>query len=66
MLALYSCVTLETISVKERINVVDKKEEFFKDYDTLLDIFYGNFKAGAITIYIFWVDDAYMARSMQC
>jgi hypothetical protein len=37
---------LETINTKEHINVVNTKEDVFKDYGAILDKCYGRFKPG--------------------
>jgi hypothetical protein len=39
---------LETLNIKEHINIVDAQESHFKDYGTLLDKLYVNFKPNII------------------
>jgi hypothetical protein len=39
---------LQTINIKEHINVMEMKEDFFKDYGEMLYMLYGTFKPGAI------------------
>jgi hypothetical protein len=39
---------LQTLNIKEHVNVVDTKEDVFKDYGAILDTFYGTFKPGTI------------------
>jgi hypothetical protein len=39
---------LKTLNIKAHVNVVDTKEDVFKDYGTMLDTFYWNFKPGTI------------------
>jgi hypothetical protein len=57
---------LDTLNIKENVNVVNTKEECFKDYGALLNKFYGNFKAGTIQKnHIFWVEDTDASLSMQ-
>jgi hypothetical protein len=40
--------SLQTLNIKEHVNMVDTKEDVFKDYGAMLDIFYGTFKPGTI------------------
>jgi hypothetical protein len=57
---------LQTINIKEHVNVVDTKEDVFKDYGTMLDTFYGTFKSGTIKNHIFQVEVTDASLLMQC
>jgi hypothetical protein len=49
------------------VNVVDTKEDVFKDYSAMLDTFYGTFKPGTIQKnHIFRVEDKDASLLMQC
>jgi hypothetical protein len=49
---------LETLNIKEHVNIVDAQESHFKDYGALLDKFYVNFKPNTIQKnHIFKVED---------
>jgi hypothetical protein len=39
---------IKTLNIKEHVNVVDTKEDVFKDYGTMLYRFNGTFKPGTI------------------
>jgi hypothetical protein len=58
---------LQTLNIKEHVNVVDTKEDVFKDYGAMLDTFYGTFKPGTIQKnHIFRVEDTDASLLMQC
>jgi hypothetical protein len=58
---------LETLNIKEHVNIVDAQESHFKDYGALLDKFYVNFKPNTIQKkHIFKVESTDEALTMQC
>jgi hypothetical protein len=58
--------TLQTLNIKEHVNVVDTKDEVIKGYGAVLDTFYGTFTPGTIKKHIFRVEDMDASRLMQC
>jgi hypothetical protein len=58
---------LETLNIKEHVNIVDAQESHFKDYGALLDKFYVNFKQNTIQKnHIFKEESIDEALAMQC
>jgi hypothetical protein len=58
---------LQTLNIKDHVNVVDTKDDVFKDYGAILDTFYGTFKPGTILKkHIFRVKDTDASQMMQC
>jgi hypothetical protein len=58
---------LEIIDTKEHVRIVDAQESMFNDYRSLLDKFYGSFKAGTIqNNHIFKVEHTDEKLNMQC
>jgi hypothetical protein len=58
---------VETLNTKDNLNIVDAKEELFKDYGSMLDKFYSSFKPHTIQKnHIFKVEHTDATLSMQC
>jgi hypothetical protein len=58
---------LETLNIKEHVNIVDAQESHLKDYGDLLDNFYVNFKTNTIQEkHIFKAESTGEALTMQC
>jgi hypothetical protein len=58
---------VETLNTKDTVNIVDAKEELFKDYGSMLDKLYSSFKPTTIQKnHIFKVEHTDATLSMQC
>jgi hypothetical protein len=59
--------SLETLNIKEHVNIVDDQESYFKDYGALLEKLYVNFKPNTIQKnHIFKVERTDESLTIQC